>query len=249
MRHYTISNIKHAVYEDVTELPEGLKYSKNWRGAEIGDWVGAEDGCVVQILRSGIMKKKRGKVRDVKYLGTCTATFSTARSTKFHTEPFDNIYSFSGKKYQQGSLKERTNATTNEVLFAQYVSRGCSPENAYLKAYKTENRKHAYISAGILIKTERIQKLMREDLKPILKKLKIDREVVLAGIRDIALEGHKDSDRLKALIELEEILEIKETTKVQEITGALFQGFQPDQLEVAVSKPKQIKGGLYAISR
>ena len=243
MRTYTISNVEHVVYEDVTELPEGLKYSSNWRDAEIGDWVEAEDGCIVQILRSGIMKKRRGKVRDVKYLGTCTGTFPTTRSSKLHTEPFDNIYSFSGKKYQQGSLKERTDPTSNEVMFAQYVSRGLDPENAYLKAYTTKNRQHACNSAGILIKTERIQKLMREDLKPILKKLKIDREVVLAGIRDIALEGHKDSDRLKALIELEEILEIKETTKVQEITGALFQGFQPDQLEVAVSKPKQIKGG------
>ena len=243
MKTYSISNVEHVVYEDVTELPEGLKYSSNWRDAEISDWVEAEDGCIVQILRSGMMKKRRGKVRDVKYLGTCTGTFSTAKSTKFHTEPSDNIYSFSGKKYQQGSLKERTNPTTNEVMFAQYVSRGCSPENAYLKAYKTKNRKHAYISAGILIKTERVQKLMREDLKPILKALCIDREMVLSGIRDIALQGDKDSDRLKALIELEEILEIKETTKVQEITGALFQGFQPDQLEAAIVKPKKLKEG------
>ena len=243
MKTYSISNVEHVVYEDVTELPEGLKYSSNWRDAEISDWGEAEDGCIVQILRSGMMKKRRGKVRDVKYLGTCTGTFSTAKSTKFHTEPSDNIYSFSGKKYQQGSLKERTNPTTNEVMFAQYVSRGCNPENAYLKAYKTKNRKHAYISAGILIKTERVQKLMREDLKPILKALCIDREMVLSGIRDIALQGDKDSDRLKALIELEEILEIKETTKVQEITGALFQGFQPDQLEAAIVKPKKLKEG------
>ena len=243
MKTYSISNVEHVVYEDVTELPEGLKYSSNWRDAEISDWVEAEDGCIVQILRSGMMKKRRGKVRDVKYLGTCTGTFSTAKSTKFHTEPSDNIYSFSGKKYQQGSLKERTNPTTNEVMFAQYVSRGCNPENAYLKAYKTKNRKHAYISAGILIKTERVQKLMREDLNPILKALCIDREMVLSGIRDIALQGDKDSDRLKALIELEEILEIKETTKVQEITGALFQGFQPDQLEAAIVKPKKLKEG------
>ena len=240
MRSYTISKIDHVVYDDVTELSEGFNYSSNWRDAKIGDWVKADDGSVVQILRSGIMKKRRGKVRDVKYLGTCTGTFSTAKTTKFHTNPFDNIYSFSGKKYQQGSLKERTDPTTNEVMFAQYVSRGCSPEEAYLKAYKTKNSKHAYISAGILVKTERIQKLMREDLKPVLKALGINKELVLSGIRDIATTAEKDSDRLKALIELEDILEIKEITKVQEITGAMFQGFQPSQLEVAV-EPKKLK--------
>ena len=239
MRSYTISKVDHVVYDDVTELPDGFNYSSNWREADIGDWVQADDGSIVQILRSGIMRKRRGKVREVKYLGTCTGTFSTAKSTKFHTDPFDNIYSFSGKKYQQGSLKDRKDPTTNEVLFAQYVSKGVSPEEAYLKVYKTKNRKHAYISAGILVKTERIKKLMREDLKPVLKELGIDMELVLAGIRDIATTAEKDSDRLKALIELETYLEIKETTKVQEVTGALFQGFQPAQLEAA--HPKELK--------
>ena len=123
MRSYTISKVDHVVYDDVTELPDGFNYSSNWREAEIGDWVQADDGSIVQILRSGIMRKRRGKVREVKYLGTCTGTFSTAKSTKFHTDPFDNIYSFSGKKYQQGSLKDRKDPTTNEVLFAQYVSK------------------------------------------------------------------------------------------------------------------------------
>ena len=239
MREYTVAKIKHIVYDDVTELPQSFNYLQYWREAKVGDWVKADDGSIVQIIRSGIMKKRRGKVKDVRYLGTCTGTFSTAKSTKMHTTPFDNIYSFSGKKYQQGSLKDRKDPTTNEIMFAQYVSRGCSLEEAYLKAYKTKNRKHAYISAGILIKTERIQKLMREDLKPVLKALGIDKELVLSGIRDIATTAEKDSDRLKALIELEDILEIKETTKVQEITGAMFQGFQPSQLEVA-SKPKKL---------
>jgi len=239
MRTYTISKIDHVVYDDVTELPEGFNYSSNWREADIGDWVKADDGSIVQILRSGMMKKPRGKIRDIKYLGTCTGTFSTAKSTKMHSDPFDNIYSFSGKKYQQGSLKDRKDPTTNEVLFAQQVSKGVSPEEAYLKVYKTKNRKHAYISAGILVKTERIKKLMREDLKPILKALGIDKELVLSGIRDIATTAEKDSDRLKALIELEDILEIKETTKVQEVTGALFQGFQPSQLQAA--EPKKLK--------
>ena len=240
MREYTISKQKHFVYDDVTELPQDLKYLQNWRSGVIGDWVQADDGSIVQILRSGIMRKRRGKVKEVKYLGTCTGTFSTAKSTKLHTNPFDNIYSFSGKKYQQGSLRDRKDPTTNEVLFAQYVSKGISPEEAYLKVYKTKNRRHAYTSAGILIKTERIKKLMREDLKPVLKNLGIDMELVLSGIRDIATTAEKDSDRLKALIELEDILEIKETTKVQEVAGALFQGFQPAQLEAAV-KPKELK--------
>ena len=79
---------------------------------------------------------------------------------------------------------------------------------------------------------------MREEIKPVLQSLGISPELVLEGIRDIATdEEAKHSDKLKALFELGEILELKETHKVTEVTGALFQGFEPQQLE-ATKRPK-----------
>jgi hypothetical protein len=92
----------------------------------------------------------------------------------------------------------------------------------------------------LLIKTERVQKKMKEHLKPILEKLEIDEELVLDGIKHIALTAEKDSDKLKALTELSEVLEIKDKgVKVQEITGMaskeLFSGFTD---EVSVDRPK-----------
>ena len=122
----------------------------------------------------------------------------------------------------------------NEILFSAALARGVSPEDAYLKVYRTNNRKYAKLQAGILVKSERIRKAMKEELKPVMKSLGISPELVLAGIRDIALnEDAKHSDKLKALFELGEILELKETNKVTEVSGALFQGFQPQQLEKA----------------
>jgi len=241
MRHYSIKGIEHTVYEVGDDVPSSLIVLGNWKEAKVGDWVKADDGCVIQVLRVGKMKTHRGKIKFWNYIGTCTGTFCNNNQMKMDTEKRDNIYSFSGKDYRYGSLQERVRPTTNEVVFAQYVSRGLSPADAYLKAYRSNAGKHAALSAGILIKTERIQKLMREDLKPVLKQLGIDREFVLGGIRDIAETGGKDSDRLKALIELGDILEIREVTKVQEITGALFQGFQPKELEI-IQKPKELNG-------
>ncbi len=228
MRTYIVNKQEHHVYEDISELPSDLVYLKDWRKAEIGDWVLANDGCIVQILRKSRMKTKKGRIKIVSFFGTCTGTFSE-RSKYMDTERREDIYSISGK-----INKNRKELTKNEILFSAALARGVSPEDAYLKVYRTNNRKYAKLQAGILVKSERIRKAMKEELKPVMKSLGISPELVLAGIRDIALnEEAKHSDKLKALFELGEILELKETNKVTEVSGALFQGFQPQQLEKA----------------
>ena len=232
MRTYTIKNVEHPVYEDLSELPEGLIYLKDWKKAQIGDWVLADDGCIIQILRKSQMKTKYRKQKDITFFGTCTGTFS--EKAAMDTERRDNIYTISGKRTS-------SNLTKNEILFSQHVVRGVSPEDAYLKVFRTNSRRYAKLQSGILIKSERIRKIMKEELKPVMQSLGICPELVLAGIRDIATdEEAKDSDKLKALFELGEILELKETQRTTEVSGALFQGFQPQQLE-SVDRPK-LKG-------
>ena len=231
MRTYTIKRQEHHVYEDLSELPKDLVYLKDWRQAEIGDWVLADDGCILQVLRKNALTKPRGKVRVVYTVGTCTGTFSTSSKTKMDTIRRYNIYSMSGKEGRE-AFRKRDKITSNETLFAQLLTRGVLPEDAYLKVYRTNNKNYAKLQAGILVKSERIRKEMKEELKPILSALGIAPELVLEGIKDIATdEEAKHSDKLKALFELGEILELKETNKITEVTGALFQGFQPEQLQ------------------
>ena len=231
MRTYTIKNIKHRVYEDLDELPHGLVYLKDWRVAEICDWVLADDGNIIQVLRKNSMTKPRGKTRVVYTIGTCTGTFVCRKSVLMDTERRDNIYCLSGK-YAKESVKNRTKITSNEILFAHHLTKGLSPEDAYIKSFRTKSRKYAKIQASVLVKTSRIRKAMKEELKPVLVALGIEPELVLSGIKDIATDPEaKHSDKLKALFELGEILELKETNKVTEVTGALFQGFQPEQIQ------------------
>ena len=237
MRTYTIKKQEHHVYEDIDEIPENLVYLKDWRKAEIGDWVLSDDACIIQVLRKNALTKPRGKVRVVYTVGTCTGTFSTSPKTKMDTIRRDNIYSMSGK-HTRDIFEVRDKITSNETLFASLLTRGVSPEDAYLKVYRTNNKKYAKLQAGILVKSERIKKAMKEELKPVLQALGISPELVLQGIRDIATdEEAKHSDKLKALFELGEILELKETNKVTEVTGALFQGFQPEQIQ-ATQRPQ-----------
>lgn len=233
MRTYTIKKQEHHVYEDLSELPSDLVYLKDWRKAEIGDWVLADDGCIIQVLRKNAMAQTGRKARVLHTVGTCTGTFLISPTVKMDTERRKNIWSMSGKHIRNRG-KDRKEITSNETLFAQLLTSGVSPEDAYLKVYRTNNRKYAKLQAGILVKSERIRKAMKEELKPVMKSLGISPELVLAGIRDIALnEEAKHSDKLKALFELGEILELKDVQKTTEVTGALFQGFQPQQIEKA----------------
>ena len=231
MRTYIVNKKEHNVYEDLSELPTDLVFLKDWRQAQIGDWILADDGCILQILRRSQMKTRWGKKKSVNFFGTCTGTFS--EKTKMDTIRRENIYTISGNK-----ISRKVDLTSNEILFAQHITRGLLPEDAYIKSYRTKNRKYAKIQAGILVKSERIRKAMKEELKPVLVALGIEPELVLGGIKDIATDPEaKHSDKLKALFELGEILELKETQKVTEVTGALFQGFEPKQLE-ATQRPK-----------
>ena len=231
MRTYTIKKIDHHVYESLDELPEDLVYLKDWRKAETGDWVLADDGCIIQVLRKNSMARSRGKVRVDNTLGTCTGTFKVKHHLSMNTVKREDIYTLSGKRPLKRMMDDKK-INSNEILFAQNITRGLSPEDAYIKSFRTKNHKYAKIQAGILVKSERIRKAMKEELKPVLVALGIEPELVLGGIKDIATDPEaKHSDKLKALFELGEILELKETNKVTEVTGALFQGFQPEQLQ------------------
>ena len=67
------------MFEDKDEFPKDRDYIEDWRDGRIGDWVLADDGCIIQILRAGKMMRKKG---HRKYLGTCTGTFLALKNTK-----------------------------------------------------------------------------------------------------------------------------------------------------------------------
>jgi len=243
MRTYIIKGIEHPVYESLEEVPKGLKYTKDWRNADVGDWVLAEDGCVIQILRKGYMWKNKGHTVRRTYVGTCTGSFVCTKGMEMNAKKHRNIYNFSscleGEEESIHPLRIANDTVTkSEAAFAAFVSSGMDLTEAYLKAFNAKSRGYADIRSAMLIRKERIRKIMKEELKPVMKSLGIDPELVLAGIRDIALNPEtKDSDKLKALFELGDILDLKETQRTTEVSGALFQGFQPQQLE-NVDRPK-----------
>ena len=229
MREYVVNNISHKVY-DKDEVPVEIKY-KDWKDSKLGDWVLADDDCVIQVIREGTMFRSKGKIKKIDYIGTCTGTFLKDGKMKMDTDRRENIYSLSGRLSPKEVLEQRENLTGREELFVHNLEKKMSLKDAYINAFKTDNEKYAETRAMLLVKTKRVKKEMHKRLEPILAKLGIDDELVLDGIKQIATCAEKDSDRLKALTELSEVLEIKDKgTNVQEITGMsakqLFSGFE-----------------------
>jgi len=244
MRKYKISNCWHYVYEDKDEVPSDITVRANWRNADIGDWILSDDGCVIQVLRKGKMKTTSGRNKVRVYLGTCTGTFTTDKSSEMDTSKRDNIYSFGGKT-KEDILLDRTILSQSEELFVQYLASGLPAREAYIKAFPTNKPGYASLMAGKLIKTERVRTAMKKELKPFLDKLGIDETWILSGIKDMAEFAEKDETQLKALFKLSDIMDMedKSSSKVTQLTGAVFKGFTDDLIEEA-ERPKELDASI-----
>ena len=140
-------------------------------------------------------------------------------------------------------MLDRKSLTKGEVMFVIYlVQHKMDPKEAYLKAFPTKNLGYASQKASQLIKTERVQTAMKEELKPVLKELGIDDKTILAGVNAIALSSEKDETRLKALFKLCDILDLEDKTRtnVQQITGVQFQGFTNTDLDALPERPEEL---------
>ena len=241
MRHYKVNRLYHVVYESLDEVPAEVKRRiKDERSdASIGDWIKTDDGCYMEVLRSGEMTKAKGKNRKVSYIGTCTGTFLS--SSKIDSSRRENIYTLSGSAPK---TMTRKNLNKYERLFVQYLSSGLKPVEAYIKAFPTNNPGYANFKSAELTKTSRIRKAMKKELKPLLEKLGITQEYVLEGIKSTVELSEKEDTKLKALFKLSDILDLedKSSAKVTQLTGIQFQGFSDEQLESA-ERPKEITNG------
>ena len=230
----------HRVYEQEDVLPKSLKVIEDWRSGHIGDWVRADDECVIEVLRRGQMLRSKGKNKVREYIGTCTGTFPIGPNVKMDTSKRVNIYSFSGSKQAEDILLDRTSLSKTEQVFVLYLSLGMKPEEAYLKAYPTKNIRYAKEKSGSLIKTKRVRTAMKEELKPLFKELGMDETYVLKGIKNEAETADKPDTRLKALFKLSDIMDLedKNQTTVTQISGAVFKGFEDNVLE-EIKRPKR----------
>tara|TARA_R110000744_G_scaffold97094_1_gene187633 strand:- start:113 stop:844 length:732 start_codon:yes stop_codon:yes gene_type:complete len=238
-----VNGIEHEVYDPEDQIKNGLVVIENWRDSRIGDWVKADDDCIIQVLRKGQMVRKYGRNKVREYVGTCTGTYPVGINVKMDTSRRVNIYTFGGSKNSEDILLDRTTLTRCELVFVQFLTSGMSPQESYLKAYPTKNVNYASVKSAQLMRTERVYTAMKEELKPVCEELGIDSKSVLEDIQYASKNSEKEDVRLRALFKLADILDLedKNQTRITQVSGALFQGFSPEQLASA-ERPELIEG-------
>jgi len=221
-----------------------------WKDAiKEGQWVEADDGGVVQILKFGNIKHPhdrknwkahKGWVRTV--VGTFLINDSTYMDTDFTQHP--NRYTFSKTlKYSNDNFKKRKNITQKEKLFTTQVIVGKDAVAAAQSVYNIEDFNKAKTKAIALLAQERIMEEIEKSVVDIAKQLGIDHSYVLGKLKFLADEGEDDNIILQSTKELGKIIGTSQKQTKREV-GVLgvFKGFSPDQLEGAVVGRQQITG-------
>ena len=223
MRSYKVKGETHHVYDLESELPEDISPIKNWRDGYPGDWVLADDNAYIQVLE----RKKIGKGEIIR---TCIGTYKVNQT--MDTSERESRYTINGKT-GYNTLKERKKPTDKEIKFARKVLKGKDAVRAYMEVYDANSKNYAKRRAALLLKTERIERLMNpstEELSRVFQDKDITLELLIERAKTEALDSKNGSDRLNALKMLWDAFGVVDKKKVTEVVG-MFQGFEPKQIE------------------
>tara|TARA_R100001082_G_scaffold66276_1_gene37437 strand:- start:388 stop:1152 length:765 start_codon:yes stop_codon:yes gene_type:complete len=229
-----IKKIEYPLFKDEKEFKYYMpnKYlTKNWRDGEEGDWVLTDDGQVCMVIKRGSLSHGTSKTIKQDYVRTVIGSFLCKPSVKMGGRMRKNMYSFGSRDITpKERQKERKKPTNSEFLFAKYVAKGDDIVDAFIKAFPTNNRKYAKREAGVLLRTNRVKSLVREEIDKLMNEAEITPLYILEKMKDIIeSEGSRDSDKVSLLKELVSIAGMKDTEKKSE-SVTVFQGFSPEQL-------------------
>tara|TARA_Y100000361_G_scaffold154352_1_gene179880 strand:- start:2717 stop:3472 length:756 start_codon:yes stop_codon:yes gene_type:complete len=235
--YYLCSNI-----EEVKKIlgfePEIIQ---DWRLGNTGDWVSTDDGLLCEVLKRGELKRPSGKVDE--YVRTICGTFLCKPKVEMFGEIAENIYSFGGNNEYRRFMKKK-DATSKEVLFAQYVAQGEQPVDAYLKTYKSDNLAYAKTQANRLMRTERMQSMVKEEIRLVLEEEGISHNYLIKRFKQVADSAEREGDVLRSLESLSKIaglFDSQETETKQQLT--VWQGFTPEQMKALGSNAQPVLVG------
>ena len=211
---------------------------EDWREGEERDWVKADDGGIVQLLRQAPLTHPHDRKNYKLNKGWCRTVVGTFIQGKKHMMDTDftlhpNRYRFNSATNAEArdNARNRENPTKRERIFSVALATGKSLQMAYEEAYgpKANWREKALD----LVKRETVMKEVRKASMEVAEELGIDMKGILQGLWDLAQESADDSVRFRSLKELKETLEPKETIKAS-YTGKetyTFSGFDNSQLK------------------
>lgn len=237
MKCTTVKGVEYCAYEpnEFDKYHPGAKIVENWRLGKVGDWVRTDDNLIIQIRKRYVCKdNERHKYSNYAILVTAAGTFMGNPGAKMHgdIDKKRNKTSFSNRIYLMGA-PERAKCSPAEYDFGIFMYLGMDPVTAYKKAFP-EATVPLYIRtrAHALLKTERVQAVIRQEVQDAAKKLGIDEEYILSRIKKICESGDSDKVKLGALRELKDCLDMSPDKAPKMLAGRF--GYRQDA-QVAIS--------------
>ena len=237
MEFKDIKNKRHFLYDSYEEMCTltDKQVVIPWREASEGDWVYTDDGYVCQILKKSNLKTSTGRKQT--YVRTVCGSFIVTKTVKMIGDEgiAENIYSFS-RKNQLVSDK----LSPNEKMFARYYAESKDAISSFKAAFpKVQNEEYIHRKANALLKSEKIDSMVKKETKSALEKNDVSAEWLVAEYKDIILSSEKASDKLSSLRDLSKMAGLFDTedTKREELT---VWSPSPQQLE-ALNKNGEAK--------
>ena len=218
MKTITVKKVVHPIFESKEEFEtyfmdkEGIvpELIKEWRNAtEIGQWVLADDGGVVQIQNIKIYEKPK---QHKGYLRTVCGTFLMSNYYKMDTSTDrrrEDRYRFAPaaipkklpytQSQKQQIYKKNRLLNPQELEFFFCLLRGHHPIKAYQKVYKcSTSLKYIIDRVKKLLNSERMIKMFQDNkiVKDVAEKLGINHEYILKNYQNL-FNDDKSENKLK----------------------------------------------------
>ena len=205
---------------------------QTWQDGQIGDWVRANDNSIQQILtRKSLKRGKYDTKRGTDYILTVAGTFFVNAITILDSYLKRNPYSFGGN-YRDFMAQP---ITKREVTFARYISNGSERVKAYMTAFKTNNSDYADTRSGFLLSTERVQKMVSQQVQEAADETGISPKFIFENLKRIVDKNGDDRIVLKALDQAAEYIAMK--TKTQDVQTDSSIGLLQEHLQMAMLPP------------
>lgn len=211
----------------------------DWRLGNKGDWVSTDDGMFCEVLHRGELKRPSGKIDC--YVRTVCGTHLCKSNNEMIGEIPENIYTFSGTNEYRRFIK-KSDANSKELLFAQYVATGQQPVDAYLKTYSTDNKAYAEKQSQRLLKTDRVQNMVKEEIAKVLDEEGISHNYLIKRFKQVADSAEREGDVLRSLESLAKIAGLFDSQETEKQQLTVWQGFSPEQLKAVEDKKPVLIG-------
>ena len=240
-KHY-VFNSKKEYIDHFTGAPPTLH--EDWRKAEQGDWVVADDGGIVQLLKVSNNITHPNDRKNYNYakgwVRTVVGTFLNRETSKMDSDfsKHKNRYTFSRTiKNPSKRVRKRTVCTKKERLFATNMAVGSGVVRAYKDAFGGEVEDGIARRKGmILLKQDRVMKEVEKSVLDVAKKMGIDHEYILNNLKQLCEYSEDENIQLQATKELGKAVGTLGAPKIQQREVGIYgmlQEFSTAELEKA----------------